>query len=119
MPVQINVPDTRYDYTHPWVNNLQDKVEYERAFSGGTYQQRTIAQAMIVANPVTPNAEIQEKMTIPASPPRFGYGSEKNNITDIIDDNFEDLQLNAPHVNDFSGRRSGMESSSVPSLPMW
>lgn len=119
MPVQINLPDTRYDYTHPWYNNLQDKVEYERAFSGGSYQDRTIAQAMITANPVTPNAEISEKMTIPGVPDRFGYRIDEKGIMDVLDNNLEDAHLNDMHTTDFSGKRSGMESSSVPSLPMW
>ena len=114
------LPDTVYDRSHAWRwQNMNDRVMYERNFAGGTYEDRQIAQAMIVANPETPNAEIQEKMTVPAPPPRTGIISEQLTINDVLSVSLEDVHSHDMHTTDFSGRVSGYEGSSFPSLPMW
>jgi hypothetical protein len=116
--VSPDLPDTRYDYTHPWFVNANDRVAYERAFNVGTFEERQVAQAMLSQDLLTTNAEIRTKMTVSSVPPRFGYDTEEKTINDVIDP-FVDEHVGDAHTTDFSGRVSGFEGTSIPSLPNW
>lgn len=118
MPVPL--PATVYDDTHTW-QNTQDRVSYQRAFEEGTFEQRRIAQAFLSANPLTPDSEIRENMTVHKVPPREGYDTEELTINDIFDG---DISGDTNHLNDYSpsdwsGRTSGYEGTSVPTIPVW
>lgn len=113
--VKPEIPDTRYDYTHPWWNNMNDRVAWERSFQQGDFEDRQIAQAMIVSNPVTSNAEISEKMTANTVPSRFGYNDSEITIRDVLDDDRLDYLADA-HTTDFSGRLSNIEPASRPGI---
>lgn len=116
MPVPV--ADTIYDYTHTW-HSANDRVSYERAFLQGDFEDKQIAQALIVADPSTSNAEISRKMTVPLEKPVRGK-SEQLTVEDVINQNYEkDPHINDMHTTDFSGSTSGYSGSSFPSLVMW
>lgn len=115
--VNPDLPDTRYDYTHPWWNNANDRVAYQRAFEAGTFEERQIAQAMLSQNPETPDAEIRSKNKNAAYiPPRFGYNNTEITIKDILDNDLERGHLEDAHSTDFSGRLSNTEATSRPGI---
>jgi hypothetical protein len=110
-------PDGRLDRSHPWQQgpnwqNLNDKVEWERAAKQGAPEQRQMAIAMYCADPDTPNEVIRELLTNPAFPPRYGYDREVPGIADI-------LQVRQPPSHslfDYSGTDHSQESSMRPGL---
>lgn len=89
-----------------------------RTFSVGTDAQRRMAQAMITANPVTPNDEIRLKM---ATYPDLGPP-----VQAVPQPTIDDVLGTGPGVNsahlydrsptDFSGTPAGTQSSSTPSI---
>ena len=109
-------PNTEYDMTHSWQN---DRVEYERTFYGGTYEQNTCAQALISANPMTSNKEIAENMNMPHNPPRSGYETKPLTIQDVLYDQIPQSHIGDAHTTDFSGKVSGRDGTSIPTIPMW
>jgi hypothetical protein len=118
MPVFL--PDTMYDSTHTW-QNMNDRVAYQRAFEKGTFEERRIAQAFLSANPLTPSSEIRRNMTARRVPPKTGYDTEELTISDIFEG---DISGDTNHLSDYSptdwsGRTSGYEGTSMPSLPVW
>lgn len=109
-------PETVYDTTHSWQN---DRVEYARTFYGGTYEQSTCAQALITANPLTSNREIAQNMNTPVDPPRTGYQSEPLTIEDVLYGQQPQSHIGDAHTTDFSGKVSGRDGTSIPTIPMW
>lgn len=110
-------PDGQYDHAS-W-QNANDRVMYERTFAQGNREQQLVAQAMICANPETPNDEIRAKMTAQPVPE---FGMEKNDPT--LDDVLSGAAFQTGHLydqspTDFSGSNASTEASSVPSLPYW
>lgn len=129
-PLESTLQPTQYDDSHPWQdgyyayrapywNNASDRVAYERIFAQGSFEDRQIAQAMITQNPLTPNSEIAEKMTVHTVPPKFGYNDTEITINDVVQNDFTDDHLFDRHTTEFSDRRSGVESTTIPSLPNW
>lgn len=115
--IRSNLPDTRYDYTHPWFNNANDRVAYERAFVEGNFEERQIAQALITANPLTQNAEIALKMTAFDIPNRFGYDRHMLSIRDIVENQIDRPgNVDTTHSTDFSGRISNTDSTARPGI---
>jgi hypothetical protein len=105
MPLQVS---TQYDTTHLWQwNNVQDRVAAERAFLSGSRADRRMAQALITANPLTPESQIREEMTVPGVPPRFGYPDEALTLGDVFGGGLPDPDLNARAPIDFSGGNGG------------
>jgi hypothetical protein len=120
MPVLL--PETIYDIdaNYHW-QNANDRVAYEREMFGGTYEERTAAQALMTANPQTPNAEITANLDHPFIPAKYGYDTDQITIDDIL---AGPLTQNRGHVadyhtTDFSGRVSGRDCTEIPSLPLW
>lgn len=116
--ISPNIPDTRYDYTHPWWQNANDRVAYERAFQEGDFEARQVAQAMLSANPLVTRDEIRAKNRNAAYiPPKFGYNVNELNITDIIDNDIDGFgHVDDSHTTDFSGRLSNTEATSRPGI---
>lgn len=116
------LPDSMYDDTHVW-QNANDRVSFQRDFFGGTYEQRTIAQAKLSSNPLTSNQEIRVNYDRSYVPPRFGYDDHQLTVTDVLNlDEFAETDGNHiadAHTTDFSGTVSGRESTGTPSLPLW
>ena len=123
MPTQGTLlPDTIYDNgLHPWFNNLNDRVAYQRSFIRGGPQEKRIAQAMLSQDPLTPRQEIQANMTTRNFPNRFGYPIDELNISQILNHEFE---LAATHVNDsawndFSDTNGEVNSTNRPNGMWW
>jgi hypothetical protein len=114
------VADTMYDSTHTW-QNTQDRVAYQRAFAQGTMQDRKIAQALITANPLTPNSEIMINMNQPPAPVRFGTITVPLTIDKVLqgDLDYESSHVNDSTTSDFSGSNGAYESTSQPCLTVW
>jgi hypothetical protein len=81
----------------------------------GPYEQQQIAKAKLTADPGTPAATIRQ--VIPVVPPRFGYPIDELGVQDIVSGEFDRTNDRAP--TDFSGKVSGYEGTSYPSLQMW
>jgi hypothetical protein len=108
--------DSRYDYTHPWWQNANDRVWYERAFYAGTFEERQIAQAALSSDPLTPNSLIRSKnKNAGFIPPKYGYRDSQFSIEDILDTD-DRGHLEDAHSTDFSGRLSNIESTSRPGI---
>jgi hypothetical protein len=107
----MEMPNSIYDDTHTW-QNANDRVEYERAFTEGNQSRRKEAMALITADRNTPEEMIRERLTIPGTPPRFGY--EKNDAPTLDDV----LMVTPPdpgtYPTDFSGSYGEYSGSSVP-----
>lgn len=114
--ISPDLPDTRYDYTHPWWFNANDRVAYERSFQIGEFEDRQVAQALLSGNPGIPNKAIRAKNNNAAYvPPRFGYDDTQPTIDDILE--VGDLgHVEDAHTTDFSGRLSNTEASSRPGI---
>lgn len=109
-------PDGDYSHGATWYN-ANDRVSWQRTFAQGNDQQREMAQAMIAANPDTPEAEIRMNMT--AGPVVQRGMKTSMTIDDVLGVGAQGwnpghLYDRAP--TDFSGTPAGMESNSVPSL---
>jgi|SRR5580704_15842146 hypothetical protein len=103
--------DGRLDRTHQW-QNLNDKVEWERAMLQGAYQERLMDICELCADPATQNAEIRGLLTNPAMPPRVGYIRDEPGITDIL----HMTQPPSHSLFDYSGTDHSQESSTRPSI---
>jgi hypothetical protein len=115
MPIQF--PDGVYDRTHTW-QNANDRVEYERTVSQDPIETAKIMAALELADPSTPNAEIQEAMTVSWTPPTQGYDRTPLTVADCFGGK------PGAHTDDyapsnFSGRKGEFQGSSVPSMPAW
>lgn len=116
------LPDTTYDRgIRPWVNNLNDRVAYQRSFTQGGPQEKRIAQAMLSQDPLTPRDEIKQNMTTRNYPSRVGYPIDELTINQILDNDFE---IAATHVNDsawndFSDDNSEINSTDRPGGIFW
>lgn len=99
-----------WDNTHTWMN-ANDRVAAERAFSSGSRADRRMAQALITANPLTPQSQIREEMTVPGVPPRYGYNDEALTLNDVFGGRLPDPDLNARAPIDFSGGNGGYTGS--------
>lgn len=115
MPVQL--ADTLYDDTHTW-QNANDRVAYQRAFEAAdTNTDRKIAQALLTANPLTSNIEIQVNMNQPPIPKRLGIGVEPPTIIDILNNDLDRSEpVNTSLWNDFSGSNGSYEGTERPYL---
>lgn len=109
---------TVYDDTHPWMNT-KDRVDYQRAFAEGTFEQRLRAAALLTASPATPNIEITVNLTT------TNYGQQEVDDTpltigDILGHDLDDDgHLHDMHTTEFTGKISGRDGTDVPSLPLW
>ena len=113
------IPDTVYDsgVNAQW-QNANDRVAYQRAFDQGDRQTQKIAQALMVANPLTPNLEIQVNMNQPDVPARFGYDDTPATINRVLASEFDVNHVNDKAWNDFSGSNGEYSGTEVPSLPI-
>lgn len=100
MPYEI--ASTIYDNTHTW-QNAQDRVAFQRAFATGTLAERRMAQAALTANPLTPEAEIREQMTVASVPPRYGYRDEALTIDDVFGAGIPRPNIDDKPPSDYSG----------------
>jgi hypothetical protein len=111
------LPDTVYDSSvnYKWMN-ANDRVAWQRAFETETNPvEQRMAQAMIVANPDTPDKEIRDNMT--AQPqPRFGVEVTQLTITDILGQNIPDPADRSQQWNDFSGTNGQYEGTARPGI---
>jgi hypothetical protein len=118
----MKVASTVYDadVNYHW-QNANDRVSYQREFFTGTYEQRLCAQALMTANPETPNEEISANLDNPYVPDRFGYDDNQITIHDILDGPLAESRSHVAdyHTTDFSGKVSGRDGSEVNSLPLW
>lgn len=123
MPTQGRIlPDTTYDQgLHPWWNNLNDRIAYQRSFNEGSPEERRIAQAMLSQDPLTPRQEIQRNMTTRDFPSRIGYPIDELTISQILNNDFK---LAATHVNDsawndFSDTNGEINATNRPNVQVW
>lgn len=118
----LRLPDTVYDagLTYAW-QNASDRVSFQRAFEEGDAQDKKMSQALIVASPLTANVEIQYNMNQPKVPPRFGYEDEPLTVGRVLQNDLieEGSQTNTRVWNDYSDVNSEINSSSLPSIPVW
>lgn len=113
--------DTRYDYTHPFWNNANDRVAWDRAINSDKLEERKMGIALVFADPGTPNTLIANKMTAWRIPPRFGYDTEQPGIVDVVELSGDE---NIGHEGDFyasnyTGQKTTRESTQIPSMPPW
>jgi hypothetical protein len=109
--------DTVYDNgLHPWFNNLNDRVMYDREFATGIPQKMRIAQALISQSPLTPRYEIKNNMTVHGVPARFGYTNGEFTIKDVLNVDYTptDARANTSLWNDFSDSNGETNSSVRP-----
>lgn len=116
MPTPIQLPDGVYDHSHTW-QNTNDRVSYERSFKQDPVEVAKIGVALQFADPNTPEVLIQERLTVPGVPPRFGYRDTAFTIDDMF-------SRNLGHVNDFaptnfSGQQGSFSGTSTPAVPAW
>lgn len=120
--MSYRLPDTVYDagLTYAW-QNANDRVSYQRSFDEGTIQDKKMSQALLTANPNTPNIEIQVNMNTPQVPARFGYNDEPLTIERVLGDELynEGSRTNTRVWNDYSDVNSEINSTSLPSIPVW
>lgn len=120
--MSYRIPDAVYDagLTYAW-QNANDRVSFQRAFDEGGVQDKKMSQALITASPVTSNVEIQVNMNTPEIPPRFGYDDEPLTIQRVLGDELynEGSRVNTRVWNDYSDVNSEINSSSLPSIPVW
>lgn len=116
------IPDTVYDagLTYAW-QNASDRVSFQRAFDEGGPQDQKMSQALITASPLTTNVEIQYNMNQPKIPPKAGYDREPLTVTDVLENDLieEGSGTNTRVWNDYSDVNSEINSSSIPSIPVW
>ena len=120
MPVML--PETVYDtdVNFHWMN-AHDRVSYQREFEQGDIQAKKRAQALITANPLTTNLEIQVNMCQPPVPDRFGYDRTPKTISDVLDGDFypDGSHINDSATTDFSGSNGAFSGTDLPSIPVW
>lgn len=97
-----SIADSILDRTHTW-QNAQDRVAFQRAFATGTLAERRMAQAALTANPLTPEAEIREQMTVPGVPSRYGYPDEALTIDDVFGGGLPRPDIDDKPPSDYSG----------------
>jgi len=111
----MRVADTIYDQTHVW-QNMHDRVSYQRILGETDHPvARRIATALLTANPMTANIEIQVNMNRPYNPPRQGYNVEQKDIFDILNVDRNDHVNDRPPT-DFSGHNGAWEGTSMPAV---
>lgn len=118
VPVQP-FADGQYDYTQPWWNNANDRVEAERSFQQGTREKQLESLALIMASPMTRNREIREEMTAPLYTPQFGAMKTALTIDDVVESNLTPDNMLDRGPTDFSGTTAGQDASSFPSIPTY
>jgi hypothetical protein len=100
----------------PDSQNINDLVDYKRAFQTGGGEQKRIAQAMISQNPVLPRSEIKQNMITHRLPPRFGYKDTPLTIRQILANDLQkDAEISMQEWNNFSGSQGAIESTQRPS----
>ena len=106
-----------WDQTHAW-QNMNDRVEWERVVNQGSLADRRIAQALLTADPATPEAMITEQMTIPGVPNKVGLERAPLTIADIFDGGLPDPHLRDQAPTDYSGG-GGSYTGSERGLMSW
>lgn len=115
----MQLPETIYDNTHTW-QNANDRVAMLRSFTSADNNiDRKTAQALLTANPLTSNIEIQVNMNQPPMPPRLGIGVEQKGIADILANDINDRSdpVNTSLWNEFAGTNAAYGATERPSLP--
>ncbi len=114
----LRVPPTIYDNgMHPWQQNINDLVDFKRAFKAGDAERKMVNQALISASPVLPRAEIRANMTTRKFPPRFGYPDGELTIRQVLANRFQqDAEINVSEWNNFSGSQGEINATSRPSV---
>ena len=111
---------TYYDGQRPWQNNINDLVDYRRAFEAGDGETKRIAQAMLSQNPAMPRSEIKQNMTTHRFPSRFGYNDTQLTINDVLADRLNtDENIHVDEWNNFSGSNGETNSSPRNSNTFW
>lgn len=77
------LPDGILDRTHEWQNE-NDYAEYRKAFEAAPGEEQMMAMALMCANPNTPESFIEQNLTNPEMPPRYGYDREQPTIQDVL-----------------------------------
>lgn len=113
-------PDGQYDHSSSWQNG-NDRVMWERTFAMGPDTERRIAQAMITANPGTPDREIRLKMTAPPAPAPSPLVKTSPTLDDVLgtraQPDYGHMYDRSP--TDFSGSNGAYSGTSQPSLGAW
>lgn len=120
--MRIQLPNTVYDTNtnYHW-QNASDRESLLRTFSQDDIQHRKMAQALLTANPLTTNEEIQVNMNQPGSPGKLDERQETMGIEDVLanDINYNANHLNDSHATDFSGSQAGWEATMRPYNAIW
>ena len=119
--MDLRVASTIYDAgMRPWQNNVNDRVDYQRAFLAGGGEIKRIAQAMLSQNPLTPDSEIRQNMTSYGTPPRFGYHTTQLTALEILRDKLNsDTNIQVNEWNNFSGGQGEINSTIRPNNGVW
>lgn len=114
----VDRADTQYaPELHPWWNNLNDKVAYERMFAEGHPQKMRVAQAMISQDPLTSRDEIRRNMTVGGTPSKTGYPTEELTIYQVLNNDFsQGAEHNTSLWNDFSGSDGETNATARPGI---
>lgn len=111
------LPDAALDHSHQW-QNAQDRVEWQRAFGEPDAQRQMMAQAMLCANPLTPEQMIQDNLTVHDVPPREGYpAGSAPTIDDIFGGGLPDPHLHDAPPTGFGGTNGEYSGTDYPSMP--
>jgi hypothetical protein len=110
--------DTQYSLEiHPWWNNLNDKVAYERMFAEGHPQKMRVAQAMISQDPLTSRNEIRRNMTVNGTPSKTGYPTRELTITQVLNNDLQQSErANTSLWNEFSDSNGETNSTERPGI---
>lgn len=127
IPISRQQADTQYGKgvqygfdIYPWWNNLHDRDSFYREFSTGHPEKMRIAQAMISQNPLTPDSEIRQNMTVHSVPAKTGYPTAELTVSQVLNKDFADSDhVNDAAWNDFSGEQGEINSTQRPYLNVW
>lgn len=104
-------------YNKPNWQNTNDQVSASRSFNLDPIEQQKISIALQCADPNTPEAAIQERLTVPGVPPRFGYRDQQYGIDDMFSRDLGHVNDYAP--SNFSGTQGEFTGTSTPATPAW
>jgi hypothetical protein len=121
MNIQSRIPPTIYDEgQRPWQQNINDLVDYKRAFQAGDGEIKREAQAMISQNPALPREELKQNMTTHKFPPRFGYPQDELTINQVLAGSYQqDVEMTMDEWNNFSGSNGEINSTARPNGMWW
>lgn len=112
-----SIADTQYDYTQPWSSVFL--AQSSDVFHQDPRQVKLMNQAVMTANPATPEDLIRANMTA-GMPVDAGPARPQPTIESVLDGSaLQPPRLYDRAPTDFSGTPAGMEASSSPAIPAW